>query len=100
MRMRNYEWFLLSKVKKLAEEFLAKYPTMFSSDFEANKKALDQIAVIRNRALRNQIAGAISAMASELSSEKESKAPETQFGSTVEDRLDSTKGAIPQQQTQ
>ena len=57
----------MSKVKKLAEEFLAKHPSMFSTDFEANKKALDQIAVIRNRALRNQIAGAITAMAGDIS---------------------------------
>ena len=98
--MRKYEWFLLSKVKKLAEEFLAIYPTMCSSDFEANKKALDQIAVIRNRALRNQIAGAIAAMASELTSEKESKAQEPELGSTVEERIDSAKGAIAQQQAQ
>lgn len=39
---------------------------MFSTNFEENKKALDQIAVIRNRALRNQIAGAIAVRAGEL----------------------------------
>ncbi|MDG6996523.1 MAG: hypothetical protein JRN52_11420 [Nitrososphaerota archaeon] len=38
---------------------------MFSTDFEANKKALDQVAVIRNRALRNQIAGAIAVKVAE-----------------------------------
>lgn len=69
MKVRKYEWFNLSKVKKIAEEFLAKHPGMFSTDFEANKKTLDQIAIIRNRALRNQIAGAITAMAGEFASE-------------------------------
>lgn len=60
----------MSKVKKLAEEFLAKHPDVFSTDFEANKKALDQIAIIRNRALRNQIAGAITALAADITAEK------------------------------
>ena len=55
----------MNKIKKLAEDFLAKYPTMFSADFEANKKGVDQIAVIHNRTLRNQIAGAITVMAKE-----------------------------------
>ena len=60
----------MSKVKKIAEEFLAKHPGMFSTDFEANKKALDQLAIIRNRALRNQIAGAITALAADVTAEK------------------------------
>lgn len=61
----------MSKVKKIAEEILAKHPGMFSTDFEANKKALDQIAIIRNRALRNQIAGAITAMAGDITEESD-----------------------------
>ncbi len=52
----------MNRIRRLAEEIFAKYPTMFSSDFEANKKALEQVAIIRNRALRNQIAGAITSM--------------------------------------
>jgi small subunit ribosomal protein S17e len=55
----------LNKVRKTAEDLLAKYPSMFSTNFEANKKALEKVALIRNRALRNQIAGAISSMVSE-----------------------------------
>lgn len=71
--MRKYEWLSLSKVKKIAEDFLAKYPTLFSADFEANKKSLDQLAIIPNRALRNQIAGAITKrMSSEASENSDS----------------------------
>jgi small subunit ribosomal protein S17e len=55
----------LNKVRKIAEDLLAKYPTMFSTNFDSNKKALEKVAVIRNRALRNQIAGTISSMMSE-----------------------------------
>lgn len=56
----------MNKVRKLAEDLLAKYPTLFSTNFDANKKALETVAIIRNRALRNQIAGAITSMAAEL----------------------------------
>jgi small subunit ribosomal protein S17e len=55
----------LNKVRKLAEDLLAKYPSLFSTNFETNKKALDKVAIIRNRALRNQLAGAISSLVSE-----------------------------------
>jgi len=61
-------------VRKLAEELLTKYPTIFSTNFESNKKALEKVAVIRNRALRNQIAGAISSMVSERGPSKEDSA--------------------------
>jgi ribosomal protein S17E len=67
---RSASDYALNKVRKLAEELLTKYPTMFSTNFEANKKALEQVAVIRNRALRNQLAGAITAMASEIAPPK------------------------------
>jgi small subunit ribosomal protein S17e len=62
---RNASDYLLNKVRKVAGDLLAKYPTLFSTNFEANKKAVDQVAIIRNRALRNQIAGAITSLASE-----------------------------------
>ena len=55
----------MNKIRKLADELLTKYPTIFSTNFDSNKKALEKVAVIRNRALRNQIAGAISVMMSE-----------------------------------
>ena len=50
----------MNKVRKLAENLVEKYPSLFSSNFEANKLAVSQVMVIRNRALRNQIAGTIS----------------------------------------
>jgi ribosomal protein S17E len=59
----------LNRTRKLAEELFAKYPTRFSTDFAANKKTLEEVAVIRNRALRNQIAGAITALVAEVSPE-------------------------------
>ena len=90
----------MSKVKKIAEDFLAKYPALFSANFEANKKSLDQIAVIRNRALRNQIAGAIAAMASDSALERTESGH--QLGDAVSEQLPETpeapsSGAVAQE---
>ncbi len=85
----------MSKVKKLAEEFLAKHPGMFSTDFEANKKALDEIAIIRNRALRNQIAGAITALAADVTAEKIESEPDDEDVEDTSARAES--GTIAQQ---
>lgn len=68
----------MNKIKKLAEDFLAKNPNVFSADFEANKKGLDQIAVIHNRTLRNQIAGAITVLSKESMGAKPSQETEVQ----------------------
>ncbi len=68
-------------MRKVAEELLAKYPSMFSTNFEANKKALEKVAIIRNHALRNQIAGAISSMVSEQAP------PKTEMGTQLEDLI-------------
>ena len=85
---------LLSKVRKVAEELLAKYPTIFTTNFEANKKALEKVAVIRNRALRNQIAGAITSMVSE-------QAPTSRpddMGTQLEDLIPSEESSPEDQQ--
>lgn len=70
----------MNRIRKLAEELLAKYPTKFSTNFEDNKKALDEVAIITNRALRNQIAGAISTKVAETQ-------PKTTGGEAAEEPL-------------
>ena len=75
-------------MRKTAEDLLAKYPSMFSTNFEANKKALERVAVIRNRALRNQIAGAISSMVSE-----EVPVSKAEAGTELEDLIGSTEAS-------
>jgi ribosomal protein S17E len=76
----------LNKVRKLAEELLTKYPTMFSTNFDSNKKALEKVAIIRNRALRNQIAGTITSMVSE----RTPGAKQPEIGTEIEDLMSSS----------
>ena len=49
-------------IKKLAREFLDKYPDKFTADYEANKKLVAELADIPSKKLKNQIAGYISRM--------------------------------------
>jgi small subunit ribosomal protein S17e len=49
----------LEKTKRLAEVILQRHPEAFSTDYEKNKKALEELALIPSKQLRNQIAGYI-----------------------------------------
>lgn len=49
----------MNRIRRLAEELVARYPSLFGPDFDKNKLALAQVTVVRTRSLRNQLAGAI-----------------------------------------
>jgi small subunit ribosomal protein S17e len=49
----------LEKTRRLAETILQRHPEAFSTDYTKNKQALDQLALIPSKQLRNQIAGYI-----------------------------------------
>jgi small subunit ribosomal protein S17e len=49
----------LEKTRRLAAQILQRHPESFSTDYEKNKKALEELALIPSKQLRNQIAGYI-----------------------------------------
>jgi small subunit ribosomal protein S17e len=49
----------MNRVRKISEELLGKYPEKFNGEFDANKKAILELAKISSKELRNQIAGNI-----------------------------------------
>jgi len=49
----------LDRIKRLSYEVLAGHKSKFGEDFADNKKALNQIAIVRSKGLKNQIAGYI-----------------------------------------
>jgi len=49
----------LDRIKRLSYEVLDTHKSKFGEDFADNKKALDQIAIIRSKGLKNEIAGYI-----------------------------------------
>lgn len=46
-------------IKRSAIEILKKYPDLFTDDFEHNKHALNKVAEIETKSLRNKVAGYI-----------------------------------------
>lgn len=49
----------MDRVKRISTIVLEKYPDRFGSDFEKNKKALQEIAITKSKVLRNRVAGYI-----------------------------------------
>ena len=49
-------------VKRLARLLMEKFPGIFTSDFESNKRILSEIAGIPTKRLRNQLAGYITSV--------------------------------------
>jgi len=47
-------------IKRAARELIKRYPNKFSTDFKQNCLALDELANIKSKSLRNRIAGYIS----------------------------------------
>jgi len=61
----------LDRTRRLAEQILSRHPEAFDVDFEKNKKALEDLAVIPSKQLRNRIAGYITRSLTEDSEEEE-----------------------------
>lgn len=55
---------------------MQRHPEAFGTDFEANKKALEELALIPSKQLRNRIAGYIAKMNSPEPEEEEKPAGE------------------------
>jgi small subunit ribosomal protein S17e len=66
----------LDRTRRLAEQILSRHPESFGEDYEKNKKALDELALIPSKQLRNKIAGYIA---------KASKADEAEDEDSSED---------------
>jgi len=49
----------VNRIKRLSYEVLDGHKQKFGEDFADNKKALNQIAIIRSKGLKNEIAGYI-----------------------------------------
>jgi small subunit ribosomal protein S17e len=89
----------LNKIRRLAEDLVTRYPTIFSSDFENNKKALSQVSVIRARSIRNQLAGAITRIIHEQGSSSTEHGEEPTLGEKIIAEVEQESQA-PKDQTQ
>ncbi|HVD20605.1 MAG TPA: 30S ribosomal protein S17e [Nitrososphaera sp.] len=51
----------MNRIKRISTELLEKYPDKFGLDFNANKNVISDVAIIRSKVLRNELAGYITA---------------------------------------
>lgn len=49
----------MDRTRRLSEELMERHPEAFGQEFEQNKKALEELAFIPSKQLRNRIAGYI-----------------------------------------
>ena len=68
----------LDRTRRLSEELMQRHPEAFGTDFEQNKKALEELTLIPSKQLRNRIAGYIAKSNKQDSSEGEQPQGEEQ----------------------
>ena len=68
----------MDRTRRLSEEIMQRHPEAFGTDFEQNKKALEELALIPSKQLRNRIAGYIAKSHKESASEGEEAQSEEQ----------------------
>jgi len=49
----------MNRIKRISTELLQKHSEKFGLEFDANKKAINDLAVVRSKVLRNELAGYI-----------------------------------------
>lgn len=51
----------MNRIKRISGELLEKHPKKFGLEFDGNKKAINELAIVRSKVLRNELAGHITA---------------------------------------
>ncbi len=89
----------MDRIKKLSMEILENNKEKFGTDFYENKKILDEIAIIRSKGLKNELAGYITRFIKrEIRQNEEKLAKEAQAGieeSSSEEQSASTNKEEP-----
>jgi small subunit ribosomal protein S17e len=69
----------VNRVRRISTELMTAYKGKFGVDFKQNKKMLDEVAIVRSKGLKNEIAGYIATHLKrelEEQKEKESRVPQ------------------------
>jgi len=79
----------MDRIRRLSMEIIDEHKSDFGVDFSDNKKALDEISIIRSKGLKNEIAGFITKFIKhEIREQKEKEEREKQFDQQVSDNQD------------
>ncbi len=75
---------LVDRIKRLSYEVLDGHKSKFGEDFADNKKALDQISIVRSKGLKNEIAGYITKFIKKEIREEKAKQARIEASKSVE----------------
>ena len=75
----------MNRIKRISIELLQKHPEKFGLEFDANKKALNDLAIVRSKVLRNELAGYITShLRKQAAQEKASLAASSEMDESEE----------------
>jgi small subunit ribosomal protein S17e len=78
----------MNRIKRISTELLEKYPDKFGLDFNANKHIISEVAIIRSKVLRNELAGYITAHLRKQAAQEKASMASASVGETEEEEAD------------
>jgi small subunit ribosomal protein S17e len=98
----------VDRIKRLSMQVLDQHKDKFTVDFADNKKILDQLAIVRSKGLKNEMAGYITKLlkrekdylsSKEVPEEQEVEAAEEEIEEEAEETQETQESEIPQEIT-
>ena len=84
----------MDRIKRLSFEVLADHKSKFGEDFVENKKALNQVSIIRSKGLKNKVAGYITRFIKKQIREEKFKQDPGNTASSKTEEQESTLDAV------
>jgi small subunit ribosomal protein S17e len=78
----------MNRIKRISTELLEKYPDKFGLDFNANKHVISEVAIIRSKVLRNELAGYVTAHLRKQAAQEKASMASAAVGETEEEETD------------
>lgn len=78
----------MNRIKRISTELLEKYPDKFGLDFNANKHVISEVAIIRSKVLRNELAGYITSHLRKQAAQEKASMASAAVGETEEEEAD------------
>ena len=75
----------MNRIKRISAELLEKYPDKFGLDFDTNKNVISDVASIRSKVLRNELAGYITAHLRKQAAQQKASMASSAVGDTEEE---------------
>jgi len=80
----------VDRIKRLSFEVLADHKSKFGEDFVENKKALNQVSIVRSKGLKNKVAGYITRFIKKEIREEKFKQDRSSYDSSNTEEQEST----------